>query len=177
MALLAKVGSFAQATSTGNQQVTGLGFAPEWIVFFGNSLTADGSQVDSEFFFGAATSSTSRYVSGYLTDDGVTTTTVGCHQTDALCIRTISGAGTVLSAADFVSMDANGFTVNWSTADATARVVNYLALGGTDLTNSNNGSQVTSGSTGNVGYTPYSFQPKVLLLSNALHNTSFPLTS
>ena len=50
--------------------------------------------------------------------------------------------------ANFVSFDADGFTLNFSQSDTTAYKVNYVAFGGTDITNSVIKTLTSAGSTG-----------------------------
>ena len=52
-------------------------------------------------------------------------------QSEAACLLAISDGGTPtrLALADFTSQNADGFTLNWTTADATARQNFYLAVG------------------------------------------------
>ena len=46
-----------------------------------------------------------------------------------------NAAGSSQFTADFTSFDADGFTITWTTNDATAYIIHYLAIGGSDLTN------------------------------------------
>lgn len=171
MSLFAKVGSFAQPGSTGNQAITGVGFQPKIVIFWMSSLTADGSGADETLSIGAATSSSDRRWSGdYSKDAGTNNNTVGGWQDDAHCIGIINVTAPTtvnkLAVADFVSMDADGFTVNWTTADATARIVNYLALGGASLTNVKTGQVAENTSTGNQAVTGVGFKPDCLFVWN-----------
>jgi hypothetical protein len=43
-----------------------------------------------------------------------------------------TGNPTINAQADFVSFNSNGFTLNWTTADATARQILYWAIGPTN---------------------------------------------
>jgi hypothetical protein len=78
------------------------------------------------------------------------------------CLKHVTGGATSF-AADFVSMDSDGFTVNFTTANATAYVVNYLALGGSDLTNAAIKAYTAPTSTGNEAQTGVGFQPSALI--------------
>jgi hypothetical protein len=163
MAFSAKVGSFAQPTSTGNSSVTGVGFQPKLILLFGNSRTSDGSTALGQFGFGVGVSSSDRRAGSYASTDNTAGGQVGFSEGNTRCWRLGDGTGNNLSQADFVSMDADGFTLNWTAADATARIVNYIALGGTDLTNVKSGSNAMRTSTGNQSYTGMGFQPDAML--------------
>jgi hypothetical protein len=161
-----KYGSFAQATSTGNYSVTDVGFQPKVVTFFGNHLTADGTTTGACQFFGAATSSSARCVVAGASADAAAISNCSKRYSNALCITIITAGGatpTVNAEANFVSLDSGGFTVNWTTVDATARIVNYIALGGTDLTNAIVKNFSTSASTGDVAYTGVGFKPDALI--------------
>src|SRR5207244_5441114 len=74
-----------------------------------------------------------------------------------------AGPSTITLALDFVSNNADGFTVNVVTADATSRRVFYLALGG--LTNAVVGNyQTPATTTGNQTITGLGFQPDLLMV-------------
>lgn len=125
-----KVGSFLQPTSNGNQGVTGVGFQPVGEILLATSDTA-AAGVTSEIrnTIAGATSSSDRWVVGKGSID-VSNDCINMDRT--LCIRNLDevvGNTAVLSKADFVSQDADGFTVNWTTTDATQREQLYLALG------------------------------------------------
>jgi len=47
-----------------------------------------------------------------------------------LTILTAGATPTLAAEADLTSFNSNGFTINWGTADATAREIAYLALRG-----------------------------------------------
>ena len=167
------VGSLAQPAVTGNVATTGVGFQPKAILFYGNAMTADGLGAHGDIYFGMATSATNR---ACITNHGVDATG-GNSDTDYLqvndkCISVINSSGTVLATADLVSMDSDGFTLNWTTADATARIVNYMALGGPDLTHAFIKELQSPTSTGSVGYTGVGFQPDcVIAITGAVSDT------
>lgn len=169
-----KVGAFAQAGSTGNQAVTGVGFQPKAVIFTMTNLVSDGPQANARIVVGWAASSSARAaVSNSADDAGVAgTTTARRAARTGKCLVIMNGAGTVQSEADFVSMDSDGFTVNWTTADATARQVNYLALGGTDITNVATGVFSSPASNSSLGVTGVGFKPDFVLLGSILSSTS-----
>ena len=125
-------GLLTQPSSTGNQSVSGLSFQPSVVLFDGgDKANVEPNFVqDAEMVFGVATSSTERAAvwigsgsnnSPYPSDTDLSTSAV---------IRSLTaGTPSVDAAADFVSMDSNGFTINWSSVDATARRVGWIALG------------------------------------------------
>jgi len=124
-------GTFAQATSTGNQSVTGVGFQPA-AVFFAGRGKASGTTTTSgaAVMIGAAVSSSSQSV-GYDSSlhNADPTDTSRFRSTSSCIVATADGGATALAQAAFVSHDADGFTVNNTTVDATSRVVAFLAIG------------------------------------------------
>lgn len=131
------VGVFNQPGSTGNQTVSGLSFTPSLEIFMGIGHTTTSSAFqDYDLSMGVAISSSSRNVSNFsgTHSDGGSRVIAGSDGSTAKIIQFITpntggGTPTLNSEADFVSQDSTGFTINWSTADATAREVVYWALG------------------------------------------------
>lgn len=127
------IGSFAQKTSTGSQAITGVGFQPKALILVGQDATADGLSPNIEFAYGVSISATERWSFGnsaidFLNDIG--------KRIEETAINAINDGltPTLVGSADFTSFDADGFTINWGTADGTARIINYIAFGGSDLT-------------------------------------------
>lgn len=163
MAFSTKVGSGAVNTSTGNQAFTGVGFQPKVVLFWGTYETADTDDfgASGSRWFGIGLSSTSRAAIGK--SQGATSTT-GTSNTK--CITAVT-AGLTLFAADLVSLDSDGFTVNWTTAPPAAFILNYMALGGADLTNVFLKEVTAPAATGNQASTGVGFQPDSLLMFSA----------
>ncbi len=174
MSLSTFVGSFTVPNATGNQATTGVGFQPKFVFFWGNGYTSDGdtagptSRALASPYWGFGISSTSR-VAMTEGDDGVTANNTATDATK--CIKRISGVTTIF-AADLVSLDSDGFTVNFTTANASAFVVNYLAVGGADLTSVFLKSFTSATSTGNQSTTGVGFKPDVIWLMGADNSAS-----
>lgn len=129
------VGDFTQATSTGVQtSVSGLAFQPVGILL-GSAVhdTANTIVDTARMSIGAASSTTSREAIFAGDEDAAATMkTDSYYATDkviVLCDEAGGGAPTVLAAADLSSLDSGGFSLNWTTADATARNIGYVAFG------------------------------------------------
>jgi hypothetical protein len=141
MATSVKVGSFTANTTTGNQAVPhGLGSTPKAIIFFsvGPSVTVDGNSGHANSCIGMAVSSTQRCVVSGVSLDTVLTSDTGKDVRTTACIVHLNNATTVPTVdaiADFVSFDATNFTINWTDAPAAATLIQFMVLGGTDLTN------------------------------------------
>jgi hypothetical protein len=166
MALEAKIGSFTRPGGTIDQSITGLGFAPKAVLFFGNSMTADGgvstggNGPEYPMYLGFMDSADGKCYAN--TDDY----SAGGPQiiTTAVIYSYANANGGENAKASFVSLDADGFTTHWFNID-TAVVVNYLALGGSDLTNAKVlDCGAVSTVTGNVAYTGAGFQPDAIIL-------------
>lgn len=171
MALSVKVGSFTQPAVTGNQAVTGVGFQPKAVLFFGTRQTADGNAVDACHFWGAATSAADRWAGSTLSRDAAAASVVHVGKKTDKCYVVLQHSTTVLAEADFVSFDSDGFTVNWTTADATARVVNYIAFGGADLVSAKAGNFNTIAVTGAQNVNTVGFQPSTVMLFGVTDGT------
>ncbi len=166
------VGSFAQPTSTGNQTITGIPFQPSVVIFtLSTSNTSDGSAAGAIYTMGAATSSGNQFWAAGGLSNGTASYTGEQAYDLSNCIGAYSSAAAVLSEASLVSMNSNGFTVNWGTVDATARIVNYVAIGG--LSNAFVGQLTYPTTTGNSSTTGIGFKPDVVLVF-ALGTTAVP---
>ncbi|HEY47536.1 MAG TPA: DUF2341 domain-containing protein, partial [Anaerolineae bacterium] len=124
-------GMLTQPTSTGNQSVSGLTFQPTAVLFDGgDKATVDGFEQDAEMVAGVATSS-SEEASFWI--GAQNTSSPYPSDTSFSASRSILSytAGTPASnaQAEFVSMNADGFTINWTQADSTQRRVGWIALG------------------------------------------------
>jgi hypothetical protein len=136
----AKVLSWQMNTTTGNQSVTGVGFKPDVVLHAhagdGVTVLEDAvppvGQTWAGIGLGAMDAAGGQWASTVLSDTDLATSDTQRGQLTDACLYTIS---TVLPApqkrASFVSMDANGFTVNHSvsTTPNATRVVS-LALKG-----------------------------------------------
>lgn len=132
------IGVFTENTTTGNQAISGIGFKPELLLFISQSLAADTALHDdaTSWMIGMAINSINRRVFTTNSPSTVATVQSQSRTSEALCLTHVLGTATtadathptVLAEAEFVSRDTDGFTINMTTADATAREVRYLAL-------------------------------------------------
>jgi len=128
----ASVGTSTSPTSTGTKAVTGVGFQPKGILDFGCGIAAAGAAPQLYYGLGAGVSTSSRAAVGVSSTDSVTTT-VTSRRHDNAKMALVNGIGGIRLDANLSSMDADGFTRNWSTVNATAFIQNHIALGGSDL--------------------------------------------
>lgn len=124
-----KTGQMILNTSTGNQSVTGVGFQPKLVMFFADYSAQSGGNALACHSSGSATSSTAR---AHTASVSTTNANTQANVNDTTHVFTIwsnpVATTTVTEQADFVSMDADGFTINITTA-TNARKVTWVAIG------------------------------------------------
>lgn len=153
-----KSGSFTANTSTGNQAVTGVGFQPEVVLLFTQLQTSSGvSNNNSCYSFGAFDASGNQWAMGVGLQNGQATMNNRRTFRVNRCVAVPSAGSNIYeSEASFVSMDVDGFTINWSDAPGAGYLVGYLAMAGGQW-KVGNITQKTS--TGTQAYTGVGFQP------------------
>ena len=167
--LLAKVETFTANAGTGNQIISTTGFLPKAVLFWITDQTASGSSANSRFGRGW-TDGTNQAAAATAWADG-TNNTWGSMVNDK-SILLINGSGTILADASIVSLNVNGFTINWSTAGG-SRLVTYLALGGPGLTDVKVGSMGVQASSPTESITGLGFQPEGLLMFGARDDATY----
>lgn len=108
-------GSFAGAAGTGNQSITGVGFTPKVVMFFMGAISSGNNFITNGRMDDAGHQSVEMHAIG----SGVNLNT----QNTTACVGAQSN-----SSASYVSMDADGFTINWSSANS-AFTYHFIALG------------------------------------------------
>lgn len=129
--ILAKVGTSTSPTSTGTKAVTGVGFQPKAVIPFGFGGTVEGPLVHISHHLGAATASSSGGIAAASVSGVTTSATHRRHS--ATSFITSCYNGTTAAEAALQSLDAGGFTANWSAVTGTALILNHICLGGADL--------------------------------------------
>lgn len=124
-----KVGTFNQATSTGNQSITGAGMQPSGVILTSaNAASSTSIATNNDFSIGAASSSSSRFGMWLGSSGDPTVVDHYYDQSNVLQMYT-EGTPTQVTTADYVSNDSDGFTINNTTVDGTSREVVYFAFG------------------------------------------------
>jgi hypothetical protein len=155
-----KVGSFAKITTTGTQTITGLGFQPKAIIFYWSRNTANATAAVPRSQGIGFTDCTNQRAVAIAEDDNADTSNAGRYRTESNVIVILSnGNPTVGSIATFTSCDADGFTINWAVSEASAHIINYIAIGGPDVTNVKAGTFTLAAATGIQNITGVGFQP------------------
>ena len=162
MALSTKVGSFTANTSTGNQAIIGVGFQPKTLLLWSAAATSNGIRNDAPVTIGFASAPGEEFSVSTVSADGAATSNTSRRMAAKLFSKVDSGEATSAEAT-LVSFNADGFTINWTTAFASARIINYMALGGSDLINAKALTWNTPTTTGNKAVTGVGFQPDFVL--------------
>jgi hypothetical protein len=127
----AKVGNFNKSTGAApaSQAVTAPGFRPGAVVltsFQNPTQTAPFSDPHARFGIGAS-DGTNEASSAFDATDNVPTTSVGAVDKTSKVFVKLNGPP-INAEADMASFDASGFTLNWTTNDAAAAQMCFLAL-------------------------------------------------
>jgi hypothetical protein len=158
----AYAGSFVGPTTTGTVSKTDPGFQPTAILTWGLNNNAIGILNDIHIRWGAASGAGEEYNLNIFDDDAVTTQDCRRRMYSAKCIGL--GTTTVVDEADLTSFDANGFTLDYTTQDGTARYVGYLVLNGVQA-QTIAFTQHTSNA--NLAVTGAGFTPKCVIVQHA----------
>lgn len=176
MPLSAAVGSFNTGTGAIGTTVvvSGLGFAPKLILFWWNgrvdTIDAVGRRTHQRGF-GAAIGATDRRNMTSLSQDTPTSMVTNKSQDDTECIFLTTTADAIDGKMDMQSMDAGGFTLVVDDVFIASYRVQYLAIGGDDLTNVISSFFTKQAGTGNQDITTAGFQPDLVLLFSSKQTT------
>ena len=158
-----KCGVFNSNTVTGNQAVTGVGFQPTAVIFC-PVWNSGGSNAALNTPAMGWTDGTNQGASYVVSEEGRNPTDNWRYQRTSSCIAIGSETdGTVLGEASMVSLDANGFTVNWTTAPGAALRVYYFAIAGVQA---RAGAVTQPTATGGQEVTGLPFAPGTLLFQS-----------
>lgn len=132
-----KMGTFNKNTATGAQSVAGVGFQPAGLMLLSESdnvaagTARSNANPASNLSIGATDGTTSGSTWMHYQSNTTTDTNTFTYNTNIMKMG-INANGTVTDYgnATFTSFGADGFTINWTTSDATARNLIYWAIGG-----------------------------------------------
>lgn len=172
MALSTKTNQLTGGASTGTLASTDPGFQPKALFVWMGLNTATGAAEDAQFSLGYAGSSTTERVAGYNSDDNLTVADLVMNiEADKIASLYTRGSTTQNVSAILTSLDATGFTLDWTTLTTTSPLYNYLAIGGSDITNVKSGSFAAATSTGDQAVTGVGFQPDVVIFQMVARTT------
>jgi len=160
---LVKKGTFAKATTTGSQIVTGTGFLPKAVIFWWTRQTSYGESAGIRVGYGFATHEGGAYQNcgvAFASDDNVASSNTGRRRSATYSIIILSNGDPIRSAqASVTSFNNDGFTVDWQTNENRADIIQYIALGGPDLTNAKASSFSLTATSGTQDVTGVGFRP------------------
>lgn len=131
------VGVQTQKTSTGTKATTGVGFLPTGLLLFGCSATANASvDLTQGHLALGATDGSAQGCSFISATDNVATSETRMVTLTTKTIRHATNPATTDAEAAITSFDADGYTLDWTTADATAREFVAVSFGSTVVASS-----------------------------------------
>lgn len=176
MAMDSAVGSFNTGTGAIGTTVvvSGLSFAPVVVFFWWNGRTetidASGRRTATRGF-SAASSTTSRRRVNTLAQDTPTTMVTNRSQDDTEVVAISTTSSTVDGLLDVQSFDSGGFTLVVDDQFTADYRVQFLALGGSDITDVNIDHFTKNTTTGNQDITSLSFEPDLVLMFSSGQTT------
>lgn len=177
MTLSCKAGSFAKkADGTGTQAVTGVGFTPKVLIFFWDGSTSYNTWGSQDITAGigvAESDNSSNFAVATASEDKASgSSNAAAGKQNTKCVKIIDPNATTLAEAATTVYGADGFTLDWTTNDANATIIHYLALGGDEITNSNVVSDIFLAA-GDHAVTGVGFTPDTLInIYNSRINTT-----
>lgn len=177
MTLLVKQGTIIAPGTTGPVSYTDIGFQPKYGLFYANKLTSTGFGINRNFSFGiAAEDTTCRGITHTAGDAQTAANTTGRrHHNDILClIDCAGGIVTPTTVGDLTSWDSLGFTINWINVNDGLIVLNYLVVGGDEITDTWCGTILSPTVTGSVAYTDPAFRPDLLVTATTGEQNTVP---
>ena len=158
--MLAKAGSFVKSVSVAvpvAQSVTGLGFRPKALILWcSNGFVSGTFDLRNRFSLGISDGTTSYSIATEDIDAAATMATAQAMSATALQIIVPDA---VVASCDLASFDNDGFTLSWTVNEAFGEIVNYLALGGSELSAKVVLHTMKTTSTGTLGVTGVGFVP------------------
>ena len=167
----AKVVGWTMPTATGNFSVTGVGFRPDVIInaHVGSGYTSavGTSQDNAGVSFGTMDFDGDQWSSEIFIVDNAGTSDTQRSQRTSGAFQAINNGLAITKAASWVSMDANGFTMNFTTANGNAAQTYSLCLKGVNV-KVGNFNKSTAAAPASQSVTGVGFRPNVILLSSFL---------
>lgn len=165
-----KKGSFVTPASTGTQDITDVGFQPKAVILFSSpTATPLNTFVDEPFLsYGFSDGTTSCCTTFECADASASSNTWSSIYNNAAVQFLGYAGGYEYFTAKVDSFLSNGFRMNYTTnATGAGFPIDYIAIGGTDITNVKVGTQsIGTTTTGNKAYTGVGFQGDFMLAAS-----------
>lgn len=177
----AQVVNWTSPTSTGNKAVTGVGFEPGVVLHAPGAASTTIPTTSAGMIgvgLGAMDAAGNQWMNTLASADNATTSDTSRYQRTDKCVAYINDSGTVNEEAAFVSMDADGFTTNFTSANGVAVQYISLCLSGLDA-KVGNFTKTTDAAPASQAVTGVGFEPGSVLLSSvgAASSTSIASTA
>jgi len=161
----AATGMFTESATTGNQDITTVGFQPDAVILLSSMIDADppGTNTDSRMMVGLAAGAGNPndvVWAGDADSSQTTMQTISYHRAGESIALFSVGATSTTGRGEVDAWRADGFSLNWNEATADGRRIHYLALkGGSYLV----GDLLTLATTGTIAESGFGFSPKASL--------------
>lgn len=177
MDLKFKKGTFTKSTCTSwcTQSVTGVGFAPKALIIFYTLQTSEAYAASNNFGFGIATESGQFQVSAY-SAGGVGTSDTGTRNNIEKILWPRASVDPGVDAYS-IGFDSDGFTLKFEGNNASAYIIHYIALGGSDIVDTAVGKFTVPTSGTSMTVVGPDFRPDFLLAITGLYTDSTTATS
>ena len=117
------------ASAPASQAISSVGFQPRAVLFSSFQNTTQANPVtQTRFGIGASDATTQGSSAASDTNSLSTTSANGIDKTSKVFVKVDNNTSTINAEADLSSFDSTGFTLNWTTNDAIATEMLYLAL-------------------------------------------------
>lgn len=124
------IGQQARLTSTTTQDITTPGFQPTGVMIVGAYPTADATETThAHMILGAGTSSSTDH-GAWFGDESTINTEINQYSSASNIYTQAAGPSTVSAQAGLNAMLSNGYQLNWTTTDATARLFWHMVFAG-----------------------------------------------
>lgn len=171
-------GTFAARTSTGDQTISGLAFAPQAVIFYCALRTTTGVGVTTstvETMIGwdcHGSGAPQPCCASNWAKDNVAAAVASGSSTSNFAIQ-LNGTGAAAvpeSQAEVTAWNSDGFTLTYTTAATQAWLINYIAIGGADITDAHSGVFLLTTAAGNQSTSVPGFTPSLLLMAHGADN-------
>jgi hypothetical protein len=132
-----KHGSFVANITTGPQDVPVSGIGTGKMAMFWGGLNTANDSLDNDHVYhqSLVKDSTQREAFSYFKGNNASPENCICDHAQAAIRAMSDAAGTVFCTADSFTFTSTGFQINWTTAPATAIIINYVIWEATDIAN------------------------------------------
>jgi len=163
----AKVVYWTTPTSTGNKAVTGVGFSPKALIHLGRNQTIFGTAANLSSCIGIVDDNSNEFALSMYSQDAQTAS-VAARSIFQKSFHTLSSTTASSEIANHVSMNADGFTNNFTTVLASAMQVSTLCLSGIEVKIGNFTKTTNVSVPVDQAVTGLGFQPLALMFIHAV---------